>query len=117
MTTFLPKDLAEGLEQARKQRARKASRLRIEADGTSYPVLRRWQDGFSVEAELAPRLRGHVDLFEGSRFLATCLIVASAEEGGEMRYEFKRATPARDRAPLDFSQDEDAPVALIARPD
>ncbi|MBY5973973.1 hypothetical protein [Pseudooceanicola marinus] len=117
MTTFLPKDLADGLEEARKLKARKASRLRIEADGQSYPVLRRWEDGFSVERELVPQLRGHVDLFEGSRFLATCLIVASAEAAGEMRYEFKRATPARDTAPVDFQQDEEAPVALLGRPD
>ncbi|WP_010140795.1 hypothetical protein [Oceanicola sp. S124] len=113
MTTFLPKDLEEGLQQARKYRARKASRLRVEADGQSFPVLNRWENGFSVDADVVPRLRGHVELFEGSRFLATCLIIASEELGGEMRYEFKRATPARDSAPLDFQKDADAPVALL----
>lgn len=117
MTTFLPKELAEGLQMAQKQRARAASRLRVEADGKSYPVLKRWENGFSVDTDVVPALRGHVDLFEGSRFLSTCLIIASAEEPGVMRYEFKWATPARDKPPVDFQQAPDAPVALLGRPD
>ncbi|PJE29057.1 hypothetical protein SAMN06297129_1073 [Pseudooceanicola antarcticus] len=115
MSTFLPKELEEGLQEARKYRARKASRLRVEADGKSFPVLKRWENGFSVDAEVVPPLRGNVELFEGSRFLSTCLIIASAEEGGQMRYEYKRSTPARDAAPLDFQKDADAPVALLGR--
>ena len=47
--------------------------------------------------------------------LYQCLIVASAEDGGEMIYEFKRATEAVDKAPLDFYRDENAPIALIGR--
>jgi hypothetical protein len=43
------------------------------------------------------------------------LIVASEEEGGEMRYEFKRNTRAVDSAPLDFERDMNKPVALIGR--
>ena len=58
-------------------------------------------------------LRGFVDLYDGARHLYQCLIVASEEDGGQMRYEFKRSTEARDAAPLDFARDEDAPVALI----
>lgn len=115
MSTFLPKELEEGLQEARKYRARKATRLRVEADGQSFPVLQRWENGFSVEADSVPPLRGNVELFEGSRFLATCLIIASAEVGGEMRYEYKRATPARDSAPLDFQKEADAPIALLGR--
>jgi hypothetical protein len=30
-----------------------------------------------------------------------------------MRYEYKRATQAHDRAPLDFAREEDAPAGLI----
>ncbi|QOL81613.1 hypothetical protein F3W81_12720 [Pseudooceanicola spongiae] len=113
MTTYLPKDITDGLIAARKLAQRKASRLRVEVDGKSYKVLRRWQNGFSVEADVAPRLRGLVELFEGATFLSSCLIVAAAEEDGEMQYEFKRSTAARDQAPLDFQQEEEAPVALL----
>ena len=47
--------------------------------------------------------------------IAQCLIVASEEAEGEMRYEYKRRTEAVDRPPLDFERDDDAPVALLPR--
>jgi hypothetical protein len=68
-----------------------------------------------VDLQDAPQLRGLVDLYDGSRHLYQCLIVASEEEGDEMRYEFKRNTPAVDSAPLDFERDANKPVALIGR--
>ena len=40
-------------------------------------------------------------------------IIASAEEGGEMQYEFKRATPVAGAAALDFVRRSDAPAGLI----
>ncbi len=67
----------------------------------------------SVEEENAPQLRGLVDLYDGSRHLSQCLIVASEAEGGEMRYEFKRSTAASDSAPIDFYRAPDAPVGLL----
>lgn len=113
MSEFLPKEVREGLEMARKAALLKKSRLRIQVEGETYAVLRFWETGFSLDAEDAPHLRGLVDLFDGSRHLYQCLIVASEEEGGQMTYEFKRATPAVDKAPLDFVRDENAPVALL----
>ena len=68
--------------------------------------------GFALDADDAPHLRGLVDLYDGARHMSQCLIVASAEEAGEMVYEFKRETPALDAAPLDYQRDPDAPVAL-----
>ena len=58
-------------------------------------------------------MRGLVDIYDGSIHMYQCLIVASEEEGGEMRYEFKRNTRAVQSAPLDFERSENAPVALI----
>ena len=115
MTTFLPKEVAEGLEAARKQALRKKSRLRVLAGTEIFRVLKYWDSGFSVDLQDAPQLRGLVDLYDGSRHLYQCLIVASEEEGGEMRYEFKRNTRAVDSAPLDFERDANKPVALIGR--
>lgn len=115
MTTFLPKEVAEGLEAARKQALRKNSRLRVQAGTDIFTVLKYWDSGFAVDLQDAPQLRGLVDLYDGSRHLYQCLIVASEEEGDEMRYEFKRNTPAVDSAPLDFERDANKPVALIGR--
>ncbi len=114
MTTFLPKEVADGLEAARKQALRKKSRLRVQAGLETLTVLKYWDVGFSVDLEDAPKLRGLVDLYDGSIHLYQCLIVASEEEDSEMRYEFKRNTLAVDRAPLDFAREVDAPIALIS---
>jgi len=117
VTTYLPEDLRAGLDAARLAGLKKASRLRVLAGDEFHPVLRMWRDGFSVEAAEAAHLRGLVDLYDGSRHLYQCLIVAAEEESGEMRFEFKRNTPAADRAPLDYSRDPEAPAALLPRPD
>lgn len=113
MTTYLPKDVHAGLEAARLAGLKKTSRLRVLAGDTFYPVLRKWHDGFTVEAAKTPYLRGLVDLYEGERYLCQCLVVAAGAEGGEMTYEFKRSTAAADRAPLDFYRDPEAPIALL----
>lgn len=113
MIDFLPKEIREGLERARQQDLVKKSRLRIMAGDEVYPVIRLSEDGFSLPEE-APHLRGLVDLYEGSKHVAQCLIVASSEEEGEMRYEYKRRTEAADRPALDFEQDEHAPIALLS---
>lgn len=115
MTTYLPKEVREGLDAARIAGLRKVSRLRVETETDSFRVLRMWKTGFSVEAEVAPTLRGLVDLYDGARHLYQCLIVASELEGGEMIYEFKRSTAAADAAPLDFIRDAGAPIALLGK--
>lgn len=113
MTTYVPKAVQEALDAARVSGLKKKSRLRVAVDGGYFPVLRTWKTGFSVEEDTAPQLRGLVDLYDGARHLSQCLIVASEAEGGELRYEFKRATPASDTAPLDFYRAPDAPVGLL----
>lgn len=114
MSDFLPKEVREGLELARRLDLAKRSRLRVHTDAEIFPVRRFWEGGFSLDAE-GPHLRGLVDLYDGARHLYQCLIVASEEAAGEMIYEFKRQTAAVDSAPLDFYRDENAPVALIGR--
>ena len=115
MTTFLSKEVQDGLAAARIASLRKASRLRVHADGEVFPVLYLWHDGFAVAADAAQPLRGLVDLYDGARHLYQCLIVASEFDNGEMRYEFKRSTQASDHAPLDFYRDPQSPIALLPR--
>ena len=115
MSEFLPKEVREGLEAARKADLKKKSRLRIHVGDEVYPVLRFWENGFALDAENAPHLRGLVDLYNGGVHLYQCLIVASEEVAGVMKYEFKRSTEAVDKAPLDYYRDEAAPIALLGR--
>ncbi|MEM7091313.1 MAG: hypothetical protein AAF496_17305 [Pseudomonadota bacterium] len=115
MSTYISKEVRADLEAARLAGLKKVSRLRVEAGENYYQVLHLWRNGFAVEAETTPPLRGLVDLYDGVRHLYQCLIVASEEEGVEMRYEFKRNTAAADQAPLDFYREPDAPIALLGK--
>jgi len=114
MTTFLPKEVQAGLEQARKRDLKKRSRLRVAVGEQIFPVIEFRDGGFALDLDNAPKLRGLVDLYDGGRHLYQCLIVASEADGALMRYEFKRSTAAVDKAPLDFARDEHAPIALLA---
>ena len=113
MLEVLPQDLRDGLEQARKKRLRQKSRMRVKTGDQTFTILRHWDTGFALDADDAPHLRGLVDVFDGARHLSQCLIVASEADGGEMVYEFKRATPHVEKAPLDYEIAEDTPIALI----
>ena len=113
MSEYLPKEVREGLELARKRSLREQSRLRVQVGDEIFPVLKLWDEGFALDSDNAPHLRGLVDLYDGARHLYQCLIVTSEEEAGQTRYDFKRSTEVRDKAPLDFVRAENAPVALI----
>lgn len=115
MTTFLPKEVQDGLDAARLAALKKSSRLRLNVDDQIYPVLRLWSTGFALEAEGARHLRGLVDLYDGANHLYQCLIIAQEEENGELIFEFKRSTVAADKAPLDFFRASGSPVALLAQ--
>ena len=113
MTDFLPKDVLDGLRAAQKKAERKRSRRMVHVGDEAFPILTFSEAGFTLDAEHAPHLRGLVDIYEGPRHLYQALIVASDLEGDVMRYEFKRNTPASDHAPLDFYQEQEAPIALL----
>lgn len=113
MSTYVSKDVQAGLDAARKAARKRTSRYRIVQDGHSFRALDLWRDGFSLDSETAPQLRGLVDIYDGGRHLCQCLIVASHANGSEWRFEFKRNTAASDAAPLDFYRPPDAPIALL----
>jgi hypothetical protein len=115
MSEYLPREVRAGLELARKADLKKKSRINVQVGGQSFVILRHWDEGFALDKDDAPHLRGLVDIYDGARHLSRCLIVASSEDDGEMVYEYKRATPVSDSAPLDYHRDENAPVAFIGK--
>ena len=115
MSEYLPKEVREGLERARMTGLKKKSRMRVRVGEHDFTILRHWDNGFSLDPEDAPNLRGLVDVYDGARHLSQCLIVASAEENGEMQYEFKRATATADGPALDYERDANAPIGLIGQ--
>ncbi|MDZ7905104.1 MAG: hypothetical protein U5N55_04540 [Cypionkella sp.] len=112
---FLPKDVQDGLDAARKGALARKSRLRVELGGKVFPILKFWNDGFALDGSLTTHLRGLVDVFDGARHEFQCLIVASRQEGDMLICDFKRATRVVDRAPLDYFRDEAAPVGYLPR--
>lgn len=115
MLESLPQAIWNELHDAQTKAAKKQSRLRVEAGGKSYRVVRMTSEGFVLDTTDGPKLRGLVDLFDGSRHLSQCLIVAAQESAGEMIYDFKRNTAAGEGVPLDFVRAENAPIALLER--
>jgi hypothetical protein len=115
MSDHLPEAVRKGLEDARLAMLRRSNRLCIHDGDRVHRVLRLWDGGFALEGKDAPYLRGHVDIYDGSRHLYKCLVLHSHEEAGERVYEFKWSTPVADRAAADFVRSDDPPRALIPR--
>lgn len=114
MSTYVPDAVQAGLDAARLSRLKRASKLRIETADGYFRVLRLWDGGFSVSLDDAPRLRGLVDIYEGSVHLFQCLIVASKEDTDQLHYEYKRMTAVVRSAPRDFVEETEAAVALLS---
>jgi hypothetical protein len=113
MTTFLPKEVQQGLDAARARDLARKSRHWAEMDGHRHRVQKYTQSGFAVAVEDAPHFRGLVDIYEGDRHVAQALIVASEEEAGQMWYEYKWLKPVTDGPALDFFRAPDAPAGLL----
>lgn len=111
----LPKDIRDGLDEARKRARKRGSRLHVRAGTEVWPVLRRWPEGFALDAAKVAHLRGRVDLYDGVTHLMECLIYASEVDGGELICHVKSTTPVTDRPPVDFVREREAPAALLPR--
>jgi len=98
----MPKGVIGQLGPTRFTGPQQAGDFRVVAGGRSYPVVRMYASGFALSAEDAPQLRGLVELYREQEHVLMCLVVANAPEDGEIRYEFKRATPVTEQRPLDF---------------
>lgn len=115
MLEFLPKEVRDGLDLARKRDRKRQSRLRVQVGEAVFPVLRLWDEGMELDAGLTPHLRGLVDVYDGSRHIAQCLIVASSVENGRLVCGFKRSTSVTQGPALDYWRDENGPVALLPK--
>lgn len=113
MTEFLSREMLAEMEAARKQALKKRSRLRIITGDDTYPVLRMLAEGFTLDADQVAHLRGLVDLYDGARHLAQCLIMASDVAGGELVCTMKWTRRNTDVAPLDYARDDNAPVGYL----
>lgn len=113
---MLPRDVRDGLALARaRERRRTGGRLRVQVGEAWYPIRSFDETGFEVAVDLAPKLRGLVEIHEGPTLVRTALIVAGEPSGAVMRYEFKRVTRAMSEPPVDYVRIRDVASGLIAR--
>lgn len=115
MLEFLPREVRDGLQAAFVRGRRRGSRLHLRQGEAVFPVLRFWADGIALEVGRAAPQRGLVDLYDGSRHLGHCLIVASVIEEDELICEFKTFTMVLDHAPVDFEREGELPPVLLPR--
>jgi hypothetical protein len=115
MEEFLPKDVRDGLVAAQNAARGRRSRMRVDIGGHQFTILRYWDTGFSLDPAEAPAMRGLVDIYDGAQHLRRCLVVASAEDNGELVCEFKYNRPVTGTAPVDFERSETAPVGYLTR--
>lgn len=115
MSEYLPKEIRDQLRAAVSKSKRSRATRCVHVGDEAFAILEMGEDGFSVEAEETPRLRGLIDIYEGPRHLYQALIVAAARHGDTMRYDFKRNTAATLNAPVDFEISDSRPAALLTR--
>ena len=115
MLEFLPQEIREGLETAKKRELKRRSRLRVQLGEAVFPILRMWENGIALDASSTPHLRGLIDIYDGANHILQCLIVATTIENGELICDFKRSTLVADRPALDFVRDETAPAGYLPK--
>lgn len=116
MSEFLPQEVREELERARRAKRRKRTHMKVCAGGQAFTILRYWDGGFAVDAADAPHLRGLVDVLDRGKLLCQALIVTSSEAEGERVYDVKTATPAtRSAPPVDYVQERPEISGLLTK--
>lgn len=103
----LPPELRDGLAAAPPHKPRRPVRgMRLRVGDAWYPIRALDETGFDLALEFAPKLRGLVEIHDGSTFLRTGLVVAAAPSRDVMQYDFKRATDVRHAPPRDYVRAE-----------
>lgn len=115
MSTYMSREVLEGLTRASLKAAKKKTRMRVQAGEEIFPILKFSEESFSLESAKAPKLRGYVDILDGTRLKYRALIIASMEEENETVFEFKQATNIADGPALDFEKPEHAPVGYLSK--
>lgn len=113
MNDFLPEAVHNGLKAARNTALRRNNRLCVHDGEYVYRVRRFWSAGFAVDIDVAIKLRGRVEIFDGARHLYQCLVVGSSIEGDERIFDFKWLHSVTDTAPVDFVRPNFMPAGLI----
>ena len=113
MSDMLPEAVLQGLQEARKAAQRRSNRLCVHVGEEVYGIHLLCDDGVAMNAEDAPKIRGHVQIYDGARHLYQALVVTSREEEGERVFEFKWSQPAASGPAPDYVIAKDSPAGFL----
>ncbi len=116
MSEFVQPEIAAALEVARRNAKREGSRHTIVAGERQHRVIELTKDGFVIEADGRPPLRGYVDLCLGEDRISRRLVVCAWAEDGLVGYEFKRSSPDKEKTPADYVEAGHAGLLAAPRP-
>lgn len=103
---IFPREVREGLAGRSRPPRRPVRGMRLRVGDAWYPIRSLDETGFDLDLEFAPKLRGLVEIHDGSTLLRTGLVVATAPSRDVMHYDFKLTTEARRAPPLDYVRAE-----------
>ncbi len=96
MDAMIPREMAGAMEGERRERARRQSQYSVRWLDGELPVLELTPDGFVIEADGPPPLRGYTDIFLGDERIVHGLVICTWSRDGLVGYEFKRGSAAKE---------------------
>jgi hypothetical protein len=115
MNDFLPAAVRQGLEEARKRAIRQSHKLSVHDGDDVYRIHRFWEGGFALDAGVADKLRGRVEIYDGSRHLYQALVISSERSGSERVFDFKWVHPVSSTPAVDFVREGPPVAGLLGR--
>lgn len=101
METALPDNVRAALNAPPGRQRRKSPVFRVCAGAQEATVTELASNGFVIEAEGRPPLRGYADIFKGDQRVLRGLVIVAWASQGLVGYEFKRGT-MDGTVPLDY---------------
>ena len=99
MDSILPGQVLSEIERTRRARRRARSRHLVVAGPRKHRILELTPNGFVIEADGLPRLRGYVDILNGEERIARRLAQFAWAHDGLVGYEFKHDAGRRETPP------------------
>ena len=114
MESVLPGDLLSEMELGRRKSRRARTRHLVVGGERQHRLMELTDDGFVIEADDLPHLRGYVEIMLGDERIARRLAVFAWARNGLVGYEFKHDASGRE-APVDY--EKPVHVGLLGGPE
>ena len=90
MDIVIPSEIAGAIEVARRDEVRRKSPYRVRSGQRLHTVFEWTPDGFVIESDGRPPLRGDAEVLRGDERVLQSLVICTWARDGLVGYEFKR---------------------------